>query len=366
MASGNSSENGGDTRGSRVFSKRQAEMFSEDFSFSGYERDLLQINLGDGHYLNISGVSGADSVSDGRGAVFADFDNDGDQDIFLRAMHGPAHLLFRNQVGQDLNFVRVALRGTRSGWDAFGAVVWLKTSAGVLTQIKSAGAGFLSQSDPRVLFGLGQDERAEWMEVLWPSGLRQRFAGPEAGESVLLVEGREMVQRVAEQRFSLPAPLSPLEDRFKTLAIKPGEPLPDLTVVGLDGKRHTLAGLLEPGRPVLLSFWATWCQQCAAEMPELQRLHARNESGGLRVLGLSVDRLDAREKIGSVLRRMGVTYPVYLLEPADLGKVYETPDTRVPLSILLDRQLRVVDVFPGSSPKTRLRLDQVTRAIGRQ
>ena len=46
-------------------------IFQEGFSFSGYERDHLEWNLGRGEYLNISGVSGIDSISDGRGAVFA-------------------------------------------------------------------------------------------------------------------------------------------------------------------------------------------------------------------------------------------------------------------------------------------------------
>ncbi|MFB3095508.1 MAG: FG-GAP repeat domain-containing protein, partial [Candidatus Acidiferrales bacterium] len=57
-------------------------IFEEGFSFSGYERDLLSLNLGGKKFLDISGISGIDSVTDGRGSVFADFDNDGDLDVF--------------------------------------------------------------------------------------------------------------------------------------------------------------------------------------------------------------------------------------------------------------------------------------------
>ena len=83
----------------RTFAERQSELFGEGFSFSGHERDLLVLNQGERGFLDVSGVSGADSVGDGRGSVFADLDNDGDLDIFLRAVHGPAHILLRNNIG---------------------------------------------------------------------------------------------------------------------------------------------------------------------------------------------------------------------------------------------------------------------------
>ena len=90
-------------------------IFRQGFSFSGFERDLVALNLGGKKFLNVSGVSGADSVTDGRGAVFADFDNDGDMDIFLTTLQRQAHLLFRNNVGQDNNFIRIELQGTAGG-----------------------------------------------------------------------------------------------------------------------------------------------------------------------------------------------------------------------------------------------------------
>lgn len=348
-------------QGARDFADKQSELFSADFSFSGYERDLLALNLGNGRFLNVSGVSGADSVTDGRGSVFADFDNDGDLDIFLRAMHGPAHLLFRNRVGQDAGFVRIGLEGTRSGRDAFGAVVRVKTSAGLLTQVKNGGAGFLSQSDPRLLFGLGRDAHAEWIEVVWPSGLTQRFKGPNAGTSLLLVEGQEDAHTVRAPRFRLPDPLSPEEKRFKKLRVRPGQSLPALSVLTLGGERKPLMQLLTQGRFTLLNFWATWCQSCLAEMPELQKLHRSLGSEGLHILGISVDDADGREQIPAFVKRVGVTYPVCAIEPAELDKLFTTQDVGIPLSILLDEELRIVDVFHGWSAETRRRLAELAR-----
>ena len=123
-------------------------MFGQGFSFSGYERDPLYLNLGGKKFTDISGVSGIDSITDGRAGVFADFDNDGDLDVFSTTIQHQSHLLFRNNVGQDNNYLRIGLEGdAKTGLDAFGAVVRVKTSAGILTKIKSGGSGFISQHD---------------------------------------------------------------------------------------------------------------------------------------------------------------------------------------------------------------------------
>ena len=59
------------------------EIFEKGLSFSGFERDGLYLSRGDGTYLEISGVSGLDSIGDGRGCSFADLDNDGDLDVVV-------------------------------------------------------------------------------------------------------------------------------------------------------------------------------------------------------------------------------------------------------------------------------------------
>ncbi len=179
-------------------------LVERDFSFAGHERDRLYLNRGDGRFVDVSGVSGVDSPGDGRAAVYADFDNDGDLDVFLRATHGRAHFLFRNDVGQDRGSLRVALEGRASGRDAFGAVVRVETPTRTLVRAKRASNGYLAQSDPRLVFGLGAESAAEWIEVRWPRGAVQRFAGPfRGGESLVLTEGEAAPRRVEEKRFRL-------------------------------------------------------------------------------------------------------------------------------------------------------------------
>jgi len=236
-------------------------MLGEGFSFSGYERDPLYLNLGTKKFVDISGVSGIDSITDGRAGVFADFDNDGDLDVFSTVIQGQSHLLFRNNVGHESNWLRVSLEGgAKSGRDAFGAVVRVKTSAGTLTKIKDGGSGFISQHDPRLLFGLGRDARAASIEVTWPHGAREAFAGDfRAGQTFVLREGAGRAASIEVARAKLPDPLTRAEAFARGLKITVGQKMPDAPVTGLDGGKATLLGGLTKGRRTLVNVWATWC-----------------------------------------------------------------------------------------------------------
>ena len=274
----------------RYHDSHMGAIFKEGFSFSGYERDLLALNLGGEEFLNISGVSGVDSISDGRGSLFADFDNDGDLDIFMTTVQGEAHYLFRNNVGQDGGFLRIDLEGTKSGRDAYGAVVRVKSSAGLQAKLKSGGSGYISQSDSRLLFGIGSDAAAESVEVVWPSGATQTLESIPAGSSIRVVEGTPGYTTVSESRLTLVDPMEGEEAKLARVGFRVGEKFPALTVRSPAGKSLPLDSLSGgAGRKLLVNLWATWCVPCAREMPELERLYPDLKRGGVDLVGLSVD-----------------------------------------------------------------------------
>lgn len=329
----------------------QNELLGRGFSFSGYERDPLYLNLGTKKFVDISGVSGIDSITDGRAGVFADFDNDGDLDVFMTTIQNQSHLLFRNNVGQDNNFIRVALEGSDCGRDAFGAVVRVKTSAGILTRIKSGGSGFMSQHDPRLLFGLGKDARAEWIEVTWPDGKKQRFENVAAGASLRVMEDKAQFAVVKETKAKLPEPLSREERLLATLKLRKGEPFPALMVTKLDGRAASFATLIPRGHRALVNVWATWCVPCAKEMPELEKLYPQFSANRVQLIGLSID----TEGIGAVkeyLSRHNYTYPMMNIGEQGIGQLFATDEATVPLSVLLDEKGRVARVFGGWSKQT--------------
>ena len=338
-----------------------SKMLEEGFSFSGFERNPLYLSRGDRTYLDISGVSGVDADSDGRAAVFADFDNDGDPDIFVTNIQGQAQMLFRNNVGQENRFLRLALEGTASGRDAFGAVARVKTELGIQTKIKSGGSGYISQHDPRLLFGLGSQEGVKWLEVTWPSGARERINGPLAAGSYRIVEGSSAAVAVKETPAALPDPWSRVDLLAAKLKVGIGDPLPDLALTSRSGEPTSLHAALEPGTRHLLNLWATWCGPCRAEIPELQRLAPELEQAGIRLVGLSIDAGDSK-KADSFLGRLGASYENFVVVGDAAREIYATDDMFVPLSFVIDERGVVLDMFKGWSADS---LEKIKRLASR-
>lgn len=321
----------------------------DDYSLSGHERDPVFHNRG-GRFVKIAGITGADSPTDGRGSSFVDLDNDGDLDILLRIQRGagdPRLLVFRNNLQDASRWIRISLEGRRSGRDAAGAVVRVHTSKGVLTQLRPNGSGYLSQGDSRLLFGLGELTKVDKIEVTWPSGRAQSFAGVQAGTSLRLTEGQAKANVLTETRFKLPDPLA---GDWQRLQLSPGQLLPKLNLLELNGEKRAGADLVGGGQPTLLNFWATWCEGCRQEMPTLQALAGEAGDSGLRVIGISLNSPAERDEVPAFLKAVGITYPVYLA--GNVSKLYDAiaPGMPLPLTLLIDGQGRVSNVAIGETP----------------
>ena len=330
-------------------------MFGQGFSFSGYERDPLYLNLGGKKFTDISGVSGIDSITDGRAGVFADFDNDGDLDVFSTTIQNQTHLLFRNNVGQDNNFLRVVLEGDGKtiSRDAFGSVVRVKTSAGTLTKIKSGGSGFISQNDPRLVFGLGKDQKAESIEVIWSNGAVESFAGEMSANSTLVLkQGSGKIEFVKLMKSNLPEPLTKTEIFALGLKIKIGQPLPDFALKTLAGASSSMRKQMKIGRQTLINVWATWCIPCAAEMPELEKMRAKFAAKKIDLVGLNVD-AEKNVNVKGYAIKKGVTYPIIIGGVAAIEQLYATDELSVPLTILVNEKGIVTDLIPGWSKETQ-------------
>ncbi|MEQ9269935.1 TlpA disulfide reductase family protein, partial [Marinobacter salarius] len=68
------------------------------------------------------------------------------------------------------------------------------------------------------------------------------------------------------------------------------------------------------GRPVVLNFWATWCEPCLREMPSLDRLAYQAESLGIVVLAVSIDE-DGMTSVARFLRAKAIANLMVLLDP---------------------------------------------------
>lgn len=334
------------------------KIFGQGFSFSGFERDKLYLSQGGERFLDISGLSGIDSITDGRGAAYGDFDNDGDLDIFLTALQGQVHHLFRNNVGQEQNFIRVVLEGRASGRDAFGAEVRVGTSRGTQTKIKAGGSGFVSQSDPRLVFGLGTDAAAEWLSVRWPSGAQQRFGPVGSGAAIKLVEGAVEPVYLAEHRFSLPEPAGAEAVFAQALKYRPGDLFPAVKLVDAAGNETDFGRYRRPGKGYLVNIWATYCVPCRQEMPQLQALAKPLAGAGVEVVGVSLDMGDNRRKVPAFLERMGISYANFTTDESIFAELFAGEEIFIPLSFLVDGHGRIDKVFTGWTPKAEQSLRQ--------
>ena len=150
---------------------------------------LLLRNVGDGTFRDLSRAAGEafGRPAMGRGAAYADFDGDGDLDLALTALNGPARLL-RNDGGNRNNWLRVRLTGAGSNRRGIGAVVMVTSASGAQRRMVRSGSSYASQSELPLTFGLGRDAVVDTVDVVWPSGTTQRFTDVAPNQRIVVDE----------------------------------------------------------------------------------------------------------------------------------------------------------------------------------
>jgi enediyne biosynthesis protein E4 len=125
-----------------------------------------------------------------RGMAIGDFNNDGAVDVLIAVNNG-APLLLQNHRGSQNHWLGISLLGTRAHRDAIGARITWK--AGDLTKsvLKVGGGSYLASHDPRVVLGIGQRTRIDWVEIKWPepSGRVERLTDLPIDRYITVVEG---------------------------------------------------------------------------------------------------------------------------------------------------------------------------------
>ncbi len=121
-----------------------------------------------------------------------------------------------------------------------------------------------------------------------------------------------------------------------------GKPAPGFSLVDLSGKKVSLADF--KGKPVLVTFWATWCGPCKLEMPWLQEFSKKYADQGLVTLGIATDEVP-KSVITGVITKAGVTYPTLLAD----DKVMDAYGGVgfVPESFYVDRQGNIMTETAG-------------------
>lgn len=153
------------------------------------QRNVLLRNRGDGTFVDVSLASGADDPGVGRGGVYLDFNNDGCVDLFVSNL-GQGARLFENMCVSGNNWLVVKTVGTTSNREGIGARITVE--AGDTTQIReiSSGRSSLGQNMLGAHFGLGSATVVDTVSIRWPSGEVQTLTGVPVNQRLAVTEPR--------------------------------------------------------------------------------------------------------------------------------------------------------------------------------
>lgn len=152
------------------------------------QRPLVFLNNRDKTFREVGLKMGLPQQWKSRGLAVGDYDNDGRLDLLINNLDdGP--ILLHNEMPQQ-HWLLVRCIGTKSNRSAVGARLTLRTGSTQQIREIKAGLSYLSSNDLRVHFGLGAQDKADSLEIRWPSGLVERVENIHADQILTLEEGK--------------------------------------------------------------------------------------------------------------------------------------------------------------------------------
>jgi thiol-disulfide isomerase/thioredoxin len=127
-----------------------------------------------------------------------------------------------------------------------------------------------------------------------------------------------------------------------------------------DNQRMTLANY--KGKVVLLDFYATWCEPCRAETPQLVKLQQQYAGQGLQVIGLNVGGEDDRAEVPAYAKEFNIQYPLGFPED-EFADEYLGDNQNIPQAFLFDRSGKLVKRFVGYSEDSGAEIDSVIQSL---
>ena len=142
------------------------------------------------------------------------------------------------------------------------------------------------------------------------------------------------------------------DGKSRTFAPDDRKKAPAVSGTLLDGSTLSLSSLR--GHVVVINYWASWCNPCAAEAPDMEQVYRQTKDQGVRFVGVNIR--DQHDAAAAFVRGRGMTYPSFFDPPGKVALAFRVvPPNTIPATIVVDAQGRIAAVQRGAILASKLR-----------
>ena len=145
-------------------------------------------------------------------------------------------------------------------------------------------------------------------------------------------------------------------------ASESGRTLPNINIKDLMGRTVNAQDLENDGKPIIISFWATWCKPCLEELSAINELYEEwREETGVKIIAISIDDSRNSRRVAPFVRARDWQYEVYLDENSDLRRALGINNP--PHTVVLDGNKNIVFEHSGYAAGDEIKLFEQVRKL---
>lgn len=151
---------------------------------------------------------------------------------------------------------------------------------------------------------------------------------------------------------------------FSAAAQSQGGTIPSVDVKTMDGKTISTGTLSNDGKPMIISFWATWCKPCKKELDAIAEEYADwQKETGVKLVAISVDDSKSSAKVVTDVKSKGWNYEVYIDENSDFKRAMNI--STVPFTFVIDGKGNIVYKHDGYTDGSEDHLYEIVKKVAK-